>query len=569
MTGASPTPQLRELLGGLPDEERLRLRLVALDDLIVSRRPGWFQAFVRRAWEIVDGRPLVWNWHLSLLCAELERVADGRTRELVIEQPPGTAKSMLVSGMFPAALWLHDPGYQILSITNTDDNAGRDSKRHRDIVLSPWYRSLVERLARERGIGLVEVVDRDGQTIRRPWTLAADAREKRNFLNESGGLRQAVTVGGTILGRRCRGLIVDDPYKLQDLDPTRASPAQIATNAAAVVSDYDGAWLTRVDPVDGWRVTDMQGLAEGDLADVLRKRGVRRVTLPMEAIPDATITVTRPGQLPREERLMHARDPRRVAGEILFPQRFPPEAVAAFKGTADGIAVWGPHYQHQRATLGGRLFPRAWFGIPAPEVGVRRYTGPPLAIGKGMDAIGVSMDCTFKDTKTSDRVSIQAWGWRNGSGNRYLLDRVCDRMDIAAAIAAALGMRAKWNGIVPGRAMVRFTLVEATANGPAIIRLLEGRGMIGYNPRGNKGARAQVTSYQIQAGAIWYPMPDHAPWVHELTEVHAIFTGAEGGDDDDIDAESQIVIYLDDQEAKRQRCPRQRSLDMLAAIQGR
>lgn len=544
---------LRDAIAAVPMEPGTRdaLQLLALDDLACSRRKGWLQAFVRRAWPIIDAKPLVWNWHLTLICLELERVAAGLTRELLIEQPPGTAKSIISSAMFPSALWLLEPGYQVLSITNTGDNASRDSKRQRDIVLSPWYRGLVERIAARDGIGLVETFDREGKKVVRPWHLATDQSEKTNFQNEAGGQRQSVTVGGTIIGRRARGLIIDDPYKAQDL--TEGSPTAIATAAELVVSAYDGNWLTRIDPVDGWRITNMQGLAEGDLADVLRRRGVRRVTLPMEAIPEATITVTRPGQPPVEERLMHRRDPRKVEGEILFPARAPADALAAFKASPEGLRIYGPQYQQLRSSAGGRLFPRSWFDVPQEKIGVRRYKGPPDVFARGLTAIGLSVDCSFKDAKSSDRVAVHAWGWRDDLTHRYLLDRVADRMDILGTIAAITSMRARWNGILKGRAMVRLVLVEEKANGAAVLQLLGGKvaGLIPYNPKTSKYTRAQVTSFAMQSGNIWYPEPDYAPWVHELVEQHVNFTGAEGGVDDDVDAESQMVIYLDDEEAKK------------------
>lgn len=529
----SISPALRQAVASVPMEADTReaLRILALDDLACSRRPGWLEAFVRRAWSIVEPRPLVWNWHMTLICLELERVAAGLTRELVIEVPPGTAKSLLVSAIFPAALWLREPDYQVLALAHIPKNVTRDSRRHREIVTSSWYRGLVERLARDEGIGLVP--QPDGSRV--PWTLASDQNEKTNFENSARGARQVGTVGGGITGTRTRGMIVDDAYDAKEA--TQGTPSQVAERMAFVVDEYDSNWKNRIDPLDGWRVTIMQGLAEGDLADVLKKRGVRAVTLPMEYDPERR----------------HPRDPRKVPGELLFPARFSAEWCAEFKGTAAGQRIWGPQYQQVRSSAGGKLFPRSWFDVPQDKIGVRRYKGPPDVFARGLTAIGLSVDCTFKDARSSDRVSVQAWGWREDLTHRYLLDRVADRMDILGTIAAITTMRAKWNGIIKGRSMVRLVLVEERANGPAVIQLLGGKvaGLIAYNPRTSKYARAQVTSYAMQSGNIWYPEPAFAPWSHELTEQHVNFTGSDGGVDDDVDAESQMVIYLDDADAQK------------------
>ena len=57
------------------------VRDAALDAHAMTRERGWLQAFVRRAWPIIGDRDLEWNWHLSLMCEELEGFASGRTRE--------------------------------------------------------------------------------------------------------------------------------------------------------------------------------------------------------------------------------------------------------------------------------------------------------------------------------------------------------------------------------------------------------------------------------------------------------------------------------------------------------
>jgi predicted phage terminase large subunit-like protein len=170
-----------------------------------------------------------------------------------------------------------------------------------------------------------------------------------------------------------------------------------------------------------------------------------------------------------------------------------------------------------------------------------------------MDHLAISVDCTFGDTKGSDRVAVQGWGWVDGSPNAFLLDRVADRMDIAGTMAAIVQMAARLSSWAPGK--LRVVIIEKTANGPAVLTLMSGGLstllLIPYTPRGAKRGRAQVTHYTMQAAAIWYPMPEHAPWVGEVVEQHVAFTGAEGGVDDDIDAESQFLIWRDDDAASK------------------
>lgn len=514
------------------------IRAAALDRLCTTREPGWLAAFVRRAWHIVDPEhPLVWNWHLTLMCAELERVADGRTRELVLCVPTGASKSLVASVLFPAGLWLRAPGLQILGISNLPDLAIRDALRMKDLVTSEWYRGLVERLAREESIGL----DDDGQ----PWDIRPDQRAKNNYLNTVRGGRQVGSIGGTITGKRCHGLIVDDPYDASEA--FHGSPAQIAGAMKAAIQEYDGVLKTRPHPKRGWRVVIMQRLDPDDLAGELIKRGVRACVIPFTFDPD----------LPH-----HPRDPR-TRGELYFPALYDAAWLADIGSGDDGPRIVAAQLEQRPTSAGGRLFPRIWFAIPSTRgVGAQRYNGPPAALARGLDTIAISVDCTFGDTKNADRVAIHAWGWKDA--NRFLLDRVADRMTIGGTIAAVVGMRSRWNAITPGVAKVRFTLFERKANGQAVIDLFEGQvpGVLGYTPRASKYARAQIASYAYQAGNIWLPHPDHAPWVAEFTELHVGFTGAAGGADDDIDAESQLMIHLDDADA-------QKPDDVLARITGR
>ena len=533
----------------LPPDTREDVQNAARDRLAMTREPGWLAAFVRRAWSLIDPDPLIWNWHYTLLCDELERIADGRTRELVISVPPGTGKSILVAALFPAALWLRDPSTKVLALAHLPKSVTRDSKRHRDVITSAWYRGLVETLAREEGIGLV----RDpvtGELV--PWTLSADQNEKVNFETTAKGSREIGTVHGGITGTRCTGLIVDDPYDAKQA--TDGTPTQIAERMEFVVGEYDGNWHNRVHPTRGWKIVIMQGLAEGDLADTLVRRGVRRVILPMEYDPGAAALVLRPGAAEaREERLVHPRDPRKP-GDLLFPRLYSAEWCARLRATPGGARIWGPQYQQVRGSVGGRLFPRAWMGIPATKgTGLQRYTGPPSVRARTMDHLWITVDCTFGDSKGSDRVSVQGWGSMDGTPNRFLLDRVCDRMDIAGTIAVIAQMAARLNGWAPGK--LRVCLVENKANGPAVITLmatgLSSLRLVPYTPRGSKIGRARITHYAMQAGTIWYPMPDAAPWVGEVVEQHVSFTGAEGGVDDDIDAESQLMIWLDDESIEK------------------
>src|SRR5690606_10919452 len=54
--------------------------------------------FVKGGWSVLEpGRELIWNWHLDTLCGYLEAVDKREIRRLIINIPPGTMKSLIVS----------------------------------------------------------------------------------------------------------------------------------------------------------------------------------------------------------------------------------------------------------------------------------------------------------------------------------------------------------------------------------------------------------------------------------------------------------------------------------------
>src|SRR5690349_16691654 len=69
--------------------------------------PKSFADFVRLAWHIVEpAHPYIHNWHIDAVAEHLEAVTRGQIRKLLINIPPGHAKSLLVSVLWPAWVWI-------------------------------------------------------------------------------------------------------------------------------------------------------------------------------------------------------------------------------------------------------------------------------------------------------------------------------------------------------------------------------------------------------------------------------------------------------------------------------
>jgi predicted phage terminase large subunit-like protein len=80
-----------------------------------------------------------------------------------------------------------------------------------------------------------------------------------------------------------------------------------------------------------------------------------------------------------------------------------------------------------------------------------------------------------------------------------------------------------------------------------VIEPLQNRvtGIVPVTPVGGKYARAQASAYSYEASEVWLPSPEWAPWISDFVERHVAFTGEEGGEDDEVDAESQMIARWD------------------------
>jgi hypothetical protein len=92
--------------------DALTLDLALLDQSLAQDS---LAEFVRQAWSIVEPTaPLLWNWHLDVLCEYLEAVTSGELLRLIVNLPPRSGKSLLGSVLWPAWVWTKQPAMRWL-----------------------------------------------------------------------------------------------------------------------------------------------------------------------------------------------------------------------------------------------------------------------------------------------------------------------------------------------------------------------------------------------------------------------------------------------------------------------
>jgi phage terminase large subunit-like protein len=463
-------------------------------------------AFVQQCFHILDpATPLEWAWYLDVICHELELVTAGQTRDLLICIPPGFAKSLIVSVLWPAWWNLREPHKRFVALSGGEDLAIRDNRRMREVIESDWYQRLVAQCAEIYGTPV--------------WSFAKDQNQKRYFENTARGHRQCFGVGGSVTGQRGDGLIVDDPHQVRD----------VLGDIISVKQTLDKAWnrvstilATRVyDRRVSWRVVIMQRVHDLDVAGRILRRnkgGTRTVVLAMRFDPSCEDN--------------HPDDPRTEPGELLAPERLPQPEVDKLAAELDEVPG------QASAQLDQRPIPPSG-GLVKPHY-LRYYDFDPQRPPTPWALRFVTVDGTFKKTAKGSFVSIQGWGIRGTK--RFLLGEIHARMDYVEFREQVRNAYAMWRPDI--------TLVEDRGNGPAVISDLanEIQGVVGFDPSrcGDKMTRAQLSLPVWAAGNVFLPSVEWMPTVNEFRSEILAFPF---GPNDRMDSWSQMNLWLADHEA--------------------
>jgi predicted phage terminase large subunit-like protein len=224
------------------------------------------------------------------------------------------------------------------------------------------------------------------------------------------------------------------------------------------------------------------------------------------------------------------RDPRTSAGELLNPARFTPEVVADDK-IVMGPGTYEAQMQQNPTPKEGLIFKPdqlcEWIDLP-----------------KGLREI-ITVDCAFKDNKTSDFVCVQSWGVK--SPNYYLIDQILDRANVLKTMEMIAEMKDR-------RPRSVGIYVEDKANGSAVMQILKDTipGLIAWDPGStSKTGRAEAVAPLVEAGNVWVPNPNTAGWVQPYKTAMGRFPLIKH--DDEIDATTMALLILHKPKHRRYR----------------
>lgn len=419
---------------------------------------------------------------MGVLCSELQILAERvflrqeKLYDLVINIPPGTTKSTIVTIMFPVWCWVRDQSLRFISASYSADISLEHALKSRDILQSEKFQKNFPHI-----------------------NLRQDKEAKSNYENEHGGSRLSTSTGGRVTGAHGHFILIDDP-----LNPKQAM-AETRKELKASNDFVDRTLSTRkVDKRVTPTVLIMQRLAEDDNSSHMLKKGknIRHICLPAE-VSD----LVSPIELKEK-----------YVDGLLDPVRHPHSVLKEAKMDMGSVAYAG-QFEQRPTPEGGGLFKTQSFQFlqdinPDDIIKAIRYWDKAATQGAGAFSAGVLMyKMRSKPNFIIADVSRGQWSW--------------------AVREAKIKMHAQ----LDGQSTEIWTEQEPGSGGKesAESTIINLAGFIAKKDRvtGSKEARAEPYSAQVEIGNVGVL---ERPWTKAFIDEHEIFPM--GSRNDQVDSAS-------------------------------
>lgn len=473
---------------------------VAWIDVFLDRKAcqNSFAEFVKRAWSVLEPEtPIVWNWHMQAMCDHLQALVDGTFLErglsnrLLINVPPGSSKSLVVSVFLQAWEWgpAGRQARRYLSTAYNDEPVNRDTRKCRDLMLSQWYR------------------DRwpDVQFVRQAET---------SFANSRMGSREG-SAFGSLTSKRADVLIIDDPHSTETAESDK-------DRKRTTRKFREGALNRLNDQKRSAIIVIMQRLHEQDMTGVILdlKLPYVHLMLPMEFDP-ARKCVTPLG----------FEDPRTIPGEIMDPVRWPPDELAKLKQGMTSYS-WAGQYDQRPVPREGGMFKREWFDNriirQAPRT-VRWVRYWDLAGTEGENA----------DRTAGVKLGILPDG-------RFVVGHVVKDQIEGAAVRRLITSTAQMDGRACKIGIPQDPGQAGKVQAQDYAAMLAGYVVKKVSESGEKATRAEPFAAQCEFGNVFIVQGE---WNQDYLDELCLFPG--GKFDDQVDASSGAFGLLQGKEAPR------------------
>lgn len=410
--------------------------------------------FAERAMKILEpGTELQTGWHHQAIAFQLNRAAKREIRRLLINQPPKTLKTHLISVAYVAWLLMHNPTLKIAIISYDEALASKQLRSIRQILADPFLKELAPATKVKAG--------KDTEFV---------------FETTAGGEVRAFSVRGGITGYGFDFIVVDDPIK--------ANNASSETERKSLEEAFSSAMASRWrDPSQGVLIVVMQRLHIDDFSDFVKRIMPETVHLTIPAIAPEDISYEiAPGKFHvfRKGKLL---EPDRLSLSYLNEMRL-----------IQGSAHFEAQYLQDPQASGGTIVRSAW---------LKYYKTP-----RKPDFTIMSVDPAFSDQGGNHTAVLVA---NFIDSDVEIIHGELAQLDYIGLINLMRRLDREWKpdvifieAIGAGTGL-RFHLAEYDIRHVVTITSHGGK---------SKVERMEIVSPIIEAGHLW--LPEEAPWQRPL-----------------------------------------------------
>ena len=522
--------KLSRVVDQMTDVERLEYSQM-IDDAERLACELSLAVFFRCAWHAIDPAPYNHNWHIDITAEAAERLITGESRNLIVNQPPRTSKSNLLSVCLPAWIWcqslkgpMSGPQVKFMFASYSQSLSFNHSTLCRNLINSPWYQ--------------------------KHWGKRFALKDDRNavgmFENDRGGYRMSTSVGAALTGFGADFIGMDDVHNTQEVESeaTRAS----------VINWYAQSLSTRLNDMrTGVKMLVMQRQHEEDLTGYLlstEPENWDHVVFRMRYEANPFLPYDPRGLDEEGEQLWGLDEKGEVipgspledaVGALLWPKRMPEGPVASLERVLGTYGVAGQLQQRPSPKGGSIINSKDWQLFP-PAGQEDEWKKDGVLCWPPFEFIVASLDTSSTEKEENDPCAFTIWGiWYDHTGfPRCIAIHAWEEFLSFNKLVMRVGNNCR-------KFKPDVLLIEAKANGISVSQEIQRIFMdatwstVLQQVKGDKVARA------ISVQGIWEEHMIYAPdreWAQLLIDRCAQFP--KGKRKDLVDTATQAIRYLRD-----------------------
>lgn len=440
-----------------------------------------FEFFIREAFSIINpGTEFISNWHIDLICHRLHKVYVGELKRLIINIPPRSLKSTIVSVCWPAWIMGNNPSKRIICASYSQHLSDKLSIESRHLLKSSFFKDIFPRVK-----------------------IVPDQNKKNKFILSERGFRFATSVGGTTTGEGGDILILDDPHNALDANSPKKRQKTIDWFRQSFLSRLD-------DKKSGVVVIVMQRLHQQDLTGFLLENNLQEwevLKIPILADEDIHYAYG-------ENSYNFKRN------ELLYQGHDKIDDIEKLRN-AVGSYAFNAQYMQNPLAIGSGMLKSAWLSY--------YHTAP-----RTMMEVIQSWDTAIKSGDGNSYTVCTTWC--NNEGKFYLLDVYRGRVEYPELKRKIVDLYQKWQP--------KKVLIEDKASGQAILQDLRQDHwtipLISVQVHKDKFTRFASITTLFECGRVL--IPENIFWKNEYEQELLSFPNSPN--DDQVDSTSQYLNYM-------------------------